>query len=204
MKAADKHSRVLKQRNRIAFAYMELNKDRNFHQLVPNKRNKLIEDVLKVGDEIADWAMAEFNTKDPRKIAQQLGVKVYGEDKGIIGKLIKRSEYRPQNKEIIIFRDSLEHMMRQVEIGELRERLLRYLVAHELFHHLERTKFGEVYKKFQILAWEVGPFKRYKVIRRISEVAAQAFTQRLLGLEFSPRVFDYLTYVLYTASSAAC
>jgi len=31
----------------------------------------------------------------------------------------------------------------------------------------------------------------------LSDVAARAFTQSLLGLEISPQVFDYLTYIVY-------
>jgi hypothetical protein len=73
------------------------------------------------------------------------------------------------------------------------------VVAHELFHHLEVNRIGEVYKRYKFVVWRIGPYVREGNIKGLSNVAAQAFTQSLLGIEISPEIFDYLTYVLYTS-----
>ncbi|MBU0687186.1 MAG: metallopeptidase family protein [Candidatus Margulisbacteria bacterium] len=193
-----RHKGPISQRNRIAFAFMELARDKTFQKVSSEKKLELIQNALDVGDQVAVWIHSEHNTRDPRKIAERLGLKVFGEDKGMVAGKVKRSEYRHESREIVIFRDTLERLMSEVDSKELSERLLRLLVAHELFHHLERTQVGEVSKKFMITAWKFGPFERKREIKKLSDVSAHAFTQSLLELDFSPLVFDYLTYTLYT------
>lgn len=190
-----KHLAALSQRNRIALAYLELAKDKVFKKMGEEEKLGLIEEILKIGDEAAIWVAGEYGTNDPRKIASKMGLKVLGEVKNTL----KRSEYRPEKKEIAISRHFHEKLMREVESRELSEHLLKFVVAHELFHHLEMERLGEVYKRYRFKTWKLGPYIRQKFIKGLSDVAAQAFTQTLLGLELSPKVFDYLTYILFTS-----
>lgn len=182
---------AIKERNRITLASLELARDKNFHKIHPEERMKLITQVLAIGEEIADWVASECGTRDPRKIAEIVGVKVLGGNRG----RAQKSEYRKKEKEIIIFHDTLKRLTAEVTVPDLSERILRFLIAHELFHHLEETRIGAIYKRFKFPKRPWGSF----YIKGLSEVAAQAFTARLLGLEFSPQVFDYLTYILFTA-----
>lgn len=190
-----KHKRrAIGERNRIALAYMELAKDKTFNNLSEERKLKLIKEVIAIGDEVASWVVAEYGSKDPRKIATKLGVRIFGEDRGEA----RGSEYRKDNKEIIIYRDFHEKLLREVKSPELAEHLLKFMVAHELFHHLEVNRIGEVHKKYKFESWRMGPYVKEVQIKGLSDVAARAFTHSLLELEISPQVFDYLTYVLYT------
>jgi len=189
-----KSSAAIEERNRIALAYLELAKDKIFQKLPEEEKNKLVKEVLAIGDEAASWVAAEYGTDDPRKIAVKMGLRVFGEEK----KNLVRSEYRREEKEIVISRKFHEKLLREVQSKELSERLLKLVVAHELFHHLEAERIGEVYKRYKFKAWQVGPFAADKTIRALSDVAAQAFTQTLLGLEVSPQVFDYLVLTSFT------
>jgi len=182
------------ERNRIALAYLELAKDKVFKKMDQEAKLKLIKEVLAIGDETARQMFEEYAIRDPRKIAVKLGIKVFGEEKA--GQ--PRSEYRPGRKEIVVSRKFHEKLLREVESAELSEHLLKFVVAHELFHHLELERIGEVYRRYKFKSWKLGPYTREHLIKGLSNVAAQAFTQTLLGLEISPQVFDYLTYVLYT------
>ena len=178
----------LSERNRIALAFLELARDKFFLQLPEEEKNKLVKQVLAIGDEAASWVAAEYNTDDPRKIAVKMGIRIYGEEK----KSLARSEYRRESKEIAISRRFHEKLLREVHSKELSERLLKLVVAHELFHHIEAERIGEVYKRFKFKIFQLGPLVIEKTIKGLSDVAAQAFTQSLLGLEVSPQVFDYL------------
>ncbi|NQT30134.1 MAG: hypothetical protein HQ596_06155 [Candidatus Saganbacteria bacterium] len=189
--------KAIYERNRIALAYMELAKDKTFQKLEEDYKLDLVKEVLAIGDEVASWVVAEYGTNDPRKIAAQLGVKVFGED-STDKKKKTPSEYRKEKKEIVVYRDFHEKLLREVRSTELSENLLKFVVAHELFHHLEINRIGEVYKRYKFLAWRLGPYAKEKNIRGLSDVAAQAFTLSLLELDISPQVFDYLTYILYT------
>jgi hypothetical protein len=189
-----KSSPALMERNRIALAYLELAKDKLFRKIPEAEKMKLIEAVLAVGDEAARRAVKEYGTSDPRKIAEKMGVRVLGEGKPSL----LRSEYRREKKEIAVSRRFHEKLLREVESKELSENLLKFIVAHELFHHIEADRLGVVYRRYRFRVWKIGPFSREKYIEGLSDVAAQAFTQTLLGLDISPTVFDYITYMLYT------
>ncbi|OGC11462.1 hypothetical protein A3K48_03005 [candidate division WOR-1 bacterium RIFOXYA12_FULL_52_29] len=185
-------------RNRLALAYLELADDPLFSSLGENEKLKSLREALRDGDEIAGKVIAEYRSHDPRKIAALLGIRIFGEEK----KGLVRSEYRPATKEIVLSRRFHDKLRRQVHIPELSERLLKIVVAHELFHYFELERFGEVYKKFRFKAWEVGPFASHKQIKGLSEVAAQAFTQTLLGIELTPEVFDYMLMASFLAKKA--
>ena len=189
-------SGVIGERNRIALAYIELAKDKTFQKLPEGRKMELIKEALSIGDGVASWVLAEYGTNDPRKIAAKLGVRVFGLERG----RSKGAEYRKEKKEIVLYRDYHERLLREVKSQQLSEHLLKFLVAHELFHHFELSRIGEVYKKYKFETWRLGPFSINKHIKGISDVAAHAFTQSLIDLDISPQVFDYLTYILYTNS----
>jgi predicted Zn-dependent protease with MMP-like domain len=189
----NRHHPAIRERNRIALAYIELAKDKIFRKLPEQEKMNLIREVLLIGDETAKRILAEYKINDPRKIAAQLGVKVLGEGQG--KKL--RSEYRKEKKEIVVYRKFHEKLLREVHSAELSENLIKILVAHELFHHLESSQLGEIYKQFRFKSWQFGPWVKHKYIKGLSDVAAQAFTESLLGIEISPETFAYLTCILY-------
>lgn len=191
--AATAARKVIGERNRIALGYMELARDQTFQRLNQEQKLKLVKEVLAIGDEVASWIKAEHGINDPRKIAAKLGVKIFGADRG----QEKGSEYRKEKQEIVVYRDFHEKLMREVKSTELSEHLLKFVVAHALFHHLEMNRVGEVYKRYSFETWRMGPFVIKKSIKGLSDVAARAFTQSLLGLEISPQIFDYLTYIVY-------
>lgn len=186
--------KAIVERNRIALAYMELARDKTFEKLAEEQKLKLVKEVISIGDEVASWVVAEYNSKDPRKIAAELGIRVFGEDRG----RAKGSEYRKERQEIVIYRDFHEKLLREIKSSELADHLLKFMVAHELFHHLELDRIGEIYKRYKFEAWRFGPYVKEVQIKGLSEVAARAFTHSLLDLEISPQVFDYLAYILYT------
>ncbi|MBU0574014.1 MAG: hypothetical protein ABIJ26_03310 [Candidatus Margulisiibacteriota bacterium] len=181
-------------RNEMVLACLHLSTDPVFLRLDQGERMRLISEAGEQGRQIADWIVAEYNSTDPRKIAEQMGVKVHGEEGG--GK--KKSEYRKKSGEIIVFRDALGRLSNEITVPHLAERLLRFLVANELFHHIEEIKVGRIFKKFPIPV-KMGPLTVKKYIPALSDVAAQSFTRSLLKLEFSPRVFAYITYMLFTS-----
>jgi chromatin segregation and condensation protein Rec8/ScpA/Scc1 (kleisin family) len=121
---------------------MELAQDKIFKKLPEQEKINLIREVLAIGEEVSGWVEKEYNTNDPRKIAASIGVKVFGEDKG----KKKISEYRRQRKEIVVYRNIHEKLAEEIQARELSENLLKYFVAHELFHHLEMSRIGEIYK----------------------------------------------------------
>lgn len=182
------------ERSRIALAYIELGKDKIFQKLSEQEKFNLVKEVLAIGDETAKWVTAEYKNNDPRKIAVAMGLKVSGEEEG----RTKGSVYHKDKKEIVIFRDYHEKLAKWVDHPQLSDNLLKILVAHELFRHIEHDCLGEIYKRFKFKIWQFGPFIKEKYIRGLSFVAAHAFTLSLLQLDISPKVIDYLAYIMFT------
>jgi len=66
------------------------------------------------------------------------------------------------------------------------------LLAHELYHFCEEH-FPNVYSKIEkFTLWKIGPFKYKTGVIAIREIAAMSFAQTLLGLPYSPYLFDSL------------
>ena len=171
------------ERNRITLAYMELARDKTFQRLSEEQKLHTVREVLSIGDEVAGWVLAEYDTNDPRKIASKLGVRVFGEDRG----KKKGAEYRKGKNEIVVYRDFHEKLVREIKSAELSDHILKFMVAHELFHYLEISRVGQIYKRFKFNGWRLGPYKKDRYIKGLSDVAAQAFTLSLLGWRFLPR-----------------
>jgi hypothetical protein len=181
-----RREKVIGERNRLALAYLELAGDKIFQKQSADKKMELVRQALAIGDEMAEQILREHKTSDPRRIASNLGVKVLGGEKG------KGAEYQKNKKEITVYRNFHERLLREVKSAQLSEHLIKSLVAHELFHFLEHTQIGEVYRKFKFESWRIGFYARESYIKGLSDVAAQAFTQTLLGLQLSPQVFNYM------------
>jgi len=195
----EKNKVTVENRNRIALAYLTLARDKKFFKLPEEKRIELIQSALSFGDSVALGIENEFSSTDSRSIAQMMGLKIIGEDGGKNGTLLKRSEYRPKTKEIIVFRDSLGQLMREVAAEDLSDRIMKLLIAHEIFHHLEHTRHGATSNRFKVNLWHMGPISYTVKISNVSEVAAHAFAEKLLDIKLTPEVFDYLTYIFYSA-----
>jgi len=189
----------LDERNRVVLAYLCLSRDRKFFKVSEAQRLKLIDSLFSFGAQVAEEVKKEFGTDDPRRIVEMMGLKVVGEDRGIRGTLLKRSEYRPARKEIAIYRDSLNQLMKEVAAEDLSDKLIKLLLSHELFHHIEHTRRLSIPKMFKMTWFKLGPLSLNVKIAATSEVAAHAFAQALLNIEHSPMVFDYLTYIFYTS-----
>jgi len=193
----NKTQNEIKKRNELTLAYIELGSDPVFSKLSFPLQQKYIGEAIKVGEETARWLEDLYQTRDPRKIAQKLKINVRGEASKQGKKFIKSSSDF-KNKEIIIYRNVIDKLLRVVDKPGFSDKILKILVALELFHYLEQTKVGVVYKQFEFPGLKLGPFESKKYIKGLSRVAAYAFVYNLLELELTSVNFDYLVYVLFT------
>jgi len=90
------------------------------------------EKAVFIGENLAFEVYGKFGTRDPRRIAGILGIKIEMKDKGSIGELEVFSSYNHRSKVITIYRDLLMTFSKKVGI----DNPLDFLLAHEIFHHL--------------------------------------------------------------------
>jgi len=96
----------------------------------------------------------------------------------------------------VISENQLENFFLNIDIEEI-------LVAHELFHYVEMTNKNSIFSlNHRISLWRVGPYCHTSRLAVLSEITAMAFAKKLLGLSFSPYLFDVFFTYLYNPDTA--
>lgn len=160
------------------------------------KRLELAALAHSTGKELARKLKAEFGSIAPSEIAGKLGIKINrirlsdGGCYNIFACYQKPDKIDVYLKTIEAAEDVLSEfngmeMLQNVSIEEL-------LIAHELFHYHENTQKDFPTKQKLIVLWELGKFKYKACPVSIGEMAAMAFARELLGLSYSPYVFDII------------
>lgn len=98
---------------------------------------------------------------------------------------------------ITVFRDNADATDKLVDENGLREvvgniRTVDVLISHEMYHFLEfaRSDVYSVQQKMKV--WQVGPFKNISRIKCLGEIGAMSFARELLGLTYSPNIFNVM------------
>ena len=87
--------------------------------------------------------------------------------------------------ELLIRESGGREVLGDVDICEM-------LMAHELFHAMQMQHPDLYVNRKHIRLWKIGPFIRYSALLSLEEVAAMAFAETLLGLDYTPYVYDVL------------
>ncbi|MEM1485775.1 hypothetical protein V6615_13030 [Oscillospiraceae bacterium PP1C4] len=88
--------------------------------------------------------------------------------------------------------ENTEHMIEIQGLSDLLEhvRVEDVLIAHELYHFFE-CRHPDLYTNQRVLTlWKIGKLIYTSRVSCLHEIAAMSFTQELLGLSYSPYVYD--------------
>lgn len=169
-----------------------LREDPVFGKIPEDLRRPAVEQAMEYGSQASADLLSRFGEADPAAISGRLGVRVaWSDDPHVFGKIVQTSTYVHRTRTITIYRGSVEEMNRFLAEQGLVQ-LLRVAdvgpayLAHELFHHLEDETLGRAADLLQVITFKLGPIVRRSGIAQMSEIAADAFAQRLLGLPFAP------------------
>jgi len=102
---------------------------------------------------------------------------------------------------ITVFRDNADATDKLIDEKGLREvvgdiKTVDLLISHELYHFLEFSRSDVYSVSTRIKVWQIGPLKNISRIKCLGEIGAMAFARELLGLSYSPNLFNVL--MLYT------
>ena len=145
-------------------------------------------------------AAGTFRGQDPCAIAasEQVTVRVVHGDNHVAG-VPTRSEYDAESRAITLYQASLGEVLGLLNYASglpwTGERVAALHVAHELFHHLEATRFPPLDAQLPPVVVKVRLgvlWVARRRARRCREVGAHAFAKTLLGLPFFPSVLDWL------------
>jgi len=98
---------------------------------------------------------------------------------------------------ITVFKDNADATDKLIDENGLREVLgniktVDVLISHELYHFLEFTREDVYSAQQKMKVWQIGPFKNVSRIKCLGEIGAMSFARELLGLTYSPNIFNVM------------
>jgi hypothetical protein len=176
-------------------------------RIEPGRREALVEAALDDGRRMADQARERWGN-EPAVIASDCGLSVVECDaEQGWGTAMVYADYNQRTRCIRLFLPAIARLERGLrrhtvcEIAGVRS-ARPMLLAHELYHHLDAVRAGpSLARQHRVTLLALGRWRWTSGLTSLSEIAAGAFAQRLLGLRWHPRFFDLIT--LYEADAAA-
>lgn len=161
-----------------------------------DQKRDYIQKATACGKAEADRLKAEYGTGEPDVIAKKLGLKVETPEIPVGGGHVIFAQY-VEPDEITVFMDAVNRAEALIEKQELQElfpnlSVYRLLLAHEIFHAVEYQNRDRIFTRTEKIELWRKPFSNRSEIIALSEIAGMAFARELLGLSFSPYLFDVL------------
>lgn len=173
------------------------------------QRFSLTEQASACGAEYARKCIEEYGLRDPKSLAERMGLEVDSPDMPQSTDRVLFAEFRAPNK-IHIYMDGLEKADALMEEPGVREALTnglvisRLLLAHELFHFVEERHAKEIWTRtYQIELWAPKHLHNRSGVAVLSEIAAMAFAKELTRLPYSPYVMDAFLVYGYSPEAAS-
>jgi len=184
-----------------------LREDLVYAKIPTDERQSAVERAAAAGRQAAEECRPRHGTNDPVALVEKLGVRLIESDAPYVyGALVQTSTYVGRPPTITLYTGAIaemngfladQHLAETLHIGDVRPVYL----AHELFHHLEETVLGRAAALVRVVTFRLGPLTLRSGIAHLSEIAADAFAQRLLDLPVAPRLLDYLTVWIHNRAA---
>jgi hypothetical protein len=111
-----------------------------------------------------------------------------------------RAQYNKKKHTIFIYKNSINEVRKFLSFNNKMVKDIDVIALHayhEWFHHLEETSIGRTDLQLPaVIVKQRGPFLVKRPLIRLREIAAHAFTQTALGLNWSPLLLDEYKYHL--------
>ena len=164
-----------------------------------DQRMELTQQAIACGREYAMKVVSEYKTRDPKVLAEKLGLVVDYPEVPQNASRVLFAEFR-EPRTIHIYMDGVRKGEALFDEPGVKEALgnpdiSRLLLGHELFHYIEEKHKKEIWtRKYKIELWR-KPFHNRSGVIVLGEIAAMAFTKALNQLSHSLYVYDaYLVY----------
>ncbi len=155
----------------------------------------LLDSSLAFGAEKAEQTRIAYRTNDPLKIARLLGVKVIFD----ITRPVRPNAFTPLASysqtppSITVYENTVRHVKERLQVkstlsaGFLAS-LTQMCVAHEIYHHIEYMGHEYLNLAYKVPVFSFAGLTIEKSLGALSEIAANAFATRLMGLPTLPCV----------------
>ncbi len=181
-----------------ALGLLQLREDPQYRRIPFERRIALVEAALEDGRWLAARTLDLWGS-DPMRIAAGCNMPViHSEDDAGFGNTIVHAEYRTRPPSITLYLPAIRYLDRLVSEQGARacfgiDRTAPIFLAHELYHHFDCMRGNApLSRRYPVEIFHFGPLKWTSGVASLSEIAAGAFAQRLLGLTFHPKLLDLL------------
>lgn len=181
----------------VHLAYLELKQDPYFMYLPKEKIPEYLTSTIAYGKDVAQQQTPYHRLQDLLNHLLQQRIKICFRQKHPNDPQI-RAQYTSRPPTIEIFQNSIQQIQAFCDrsMARIAETDLMILhLYHEYFHHLETHTIQRAdlrLEKCTIKQW--GPFSLKKSLRSLREIAAHAFAQAMMQLNWSPLLLDRLIY----------
>jgi hypothetical protein len=177
-----------------AVGLLQLQEDPQYPRIPPERRAELVEYALDDGRSMADRIFEQWG-RDPAAIAARCRVPVVrSEGDAGFGSVVVYAEYVARPCSITLYVPSIRRLDRLgAECDVPMSSSLPIFLAHELYHHFDcmRGK-ARLSRRHPVRIFSIGSWHWTAGLSSLSEIAAGAFAQQLLGLPFHPKILDSL------------
>ena len=182
-----------------ALGLLQLQDDPQYSRIPADRHLALVEAALEDGRSLADRTREQWG-RDPAMIAAHCDVPViYSEDDAGFGSTIVYAEYVTRSPSITLYLPAIRRLDRLVSEHGAQDRLgidrtESVFLAHELYHHFDCTRgSARLSRLHAVKIFRVGHWHWTSGLSSLTEIAAGAFAQQLLGLSFHPKILDFLS-----------
>ncbi|RAL26753.1 hypothetical protein [Thermoflavimicrobium daqui] len=182
-------------------AWLELEQD-EYYSLIPHDQViTYIQSAIQYGNELAVKFPTYQGLKELCNLLIKDGIRVNFPSRHSSSEWI-RAQYHSRSSTIEVYQTSLQQLqdffLYRCKEAVKKEDLIALHLYHEWFHYLEEQKYGrtdQLLPKVRVKKW--GSFSIKHTIYQTREIAAHAFTQTMLRLEWSPLLLDQLLLFLH-------
>ncbi|SFA75972.1 hypothetical protein SAMN04488072_101434 [Lentibacillus halodurans] len=164
-----------------------LKADPLYDRLDKKQQEEAVAAAVQTGESYAAWLRQHFKEGCISEVLLALDINVKQEHVPN-ARLSPYSIYRIKTKTITlhvnIIEDLVEDLIKitnEISYDELSENVMNVILFHELFHHLEESKFKKASKQYQVKVINLGFFSISSGIKALSEIGAHTFTKACIG-----------------------
>ncbi len=185
----------------LALGLLMLRADPQYPRIAADRGEQLVQAALDDGRQLALRARDAWGS-EPEAIAWHCGISVtFSDAEAGVGSVAVFADYVAPPPRITLYRPAilrLEQAVRSRTAGETGmpsgfADLGRLFLAHELYHHFDCERgTNSMVRRHRVRIFGVGRWHWTCGLSSLAEIAAGAFAQQLLHLEFHPALLDLL------------
>lgn len=161
---------------------------------------EVIHNSIHTSNQMASRIINTYGPVRPTELANALNISIVNVNEAIDNNFLYLALYDPNNRRIVINDAVLamvQHFLVIYELNELTsvEDLLNSALYHEIFHSLEDETPGIYTRSKMIKRKLVGLITYQRGLDGASEIGAIHFSKVMLGLDYSPCIFE--KYILF-------